>query len=121
MWSFTNKFLKELWVNLLNFNISLGYAGLCKKIDKLAKKKDYDEVGEWGQSISNHIYWCAPSTPDGNGQVMQEKWKMLPLHIQNIHVNVESGVYPECGHGNLEGDAADPLWLQPGIVMAIYI
>ena len=51
----------------------------------------------------------------------KEKWKMLPLHIQNIHVNGESGVYPECGHGNLEGDAADRLWLQPGRVMAINI
>ena len=31
---------------------------------------------------------------------------MLPLHIQNIHVNMESDVYPECGHGTLAGDAA---------------
>ena len=46
---------------------------------------------------------------------------MLPLHIQNIHVNMESGVYPECGYGTLEGDAANQLWLQPGIVMAISI
>ena len=121
MWFLTNKFFKELWVNLLNFPISLSYTGLCKKIDKLAKKKDCEEVGEWRQSISNHMYWCAASTPDGNGQVIKEKWKMLPLHIQNIHVNVESDVYPECGHGNLEGDAADRLWLQPGIVMAISI
>ena len=109
----------QLIYGLLKY-ISLAYPGLCKKIDKLAKKKEYDKVGEWCQSISNHMYWCAASTPDGNGEVIQEKWKILPLHIQNIHVNAESDLYPECGHGNLQGDAADRLWLQPGIVMAIY-
>ena len=57
----------------------------------------------------------------GNGQVMKEKCEMLSLHIQNIHVNVKSDVYPECGHGTLEGDAADRLWLQRGIAMAISI
>ena len=121
MWSLTNKFFKELWVNLLNFPSFFSYTGLCKKIDKIAKEKDCEEVGEWRQSISNHMYWCAASTTDGNGQVIKEKWKMLPLHIQNIHVNVESDVYPESGHGTLKGDAADRLWLQPGIVMAISI
>ena len=105
----------------MNFNISLLYPGLCKKNDKLARKKDYEEIGEWRQSISNHMYWCAASTPDGNGQIMQEKMENATITHSNIHVNVESDVYPECGHGNLEGDAADQLWLQPGIVMAIYI
>ena len=53
-------------------------------------------------------------------EFLQEKWKIPPLHIQNIRVNAESDLYPECGHGNLQGDAADRLWLQPGMVMAIY-
>ena len=115
MWSLTNELFKELWVNLLNFPISLSYTGLCKTIYKLAKKKDCEEVGEWRQSTSNHMYWCAASTPDGNCQVIKEKWKMFLLHIQNIHVNMERVT---C---TLEGDAADQLWLQPGIVMAISI
>ena len=92
---------------------------MCKKIDKLAKKKDCEDVGQWRQSISNHMYWCAASTPDGSGQLMQEKWKILPLHIQNIHVNIESDIHSECGHGQLQGDAADRLWLQPGTVGAL--
>ena len=89
--------------------------GLSKKIDKLAKKKDCEDVGQWRQSISNHMYWCAASTPDGNRQLMQEKWKMLPLHIENIHSNPNNDVYSECGHGELEGEARDRLWLQPGM------
>ena len=71
-------------------------------MDKLTKKKDCEDVGQWHQSISNHMYWCAASTPDGNGEMMQEKWKILPLHIQNEHVNPNSGLYHECGHGELE-------------------
>jgi len=62
------------------------------------------------------MYWCAATTPDGNGQMMQEKWKILPLHIQNIHTNAQSDLHKECGHGQLEGDAANRLWLQPGML-----
>ena len=49
MWSLTNELFKELWVNLLNFPISLSYIGLCKTIYKLDKKNDCEEVGEWRQ------------------------------------------------------------------------
>ena len=65
------------------------------------------------------MYWCAASTPDGDGEVMQEKWKILPLHIQNIHENNDSGVYSDCGHGELEGDAKDRLWLDPGVIQFV--
>ena len=62
------------------------------------------------------MYWSTASTPDGNGELMKEKWKMLPLHIQNIHTNPHNDTYPgECGHGDLEGDAKNRLWLQPGM------
>lgn len=74
-------------------------------------------MGHWHQSISNHMYWCAASTPDGNGQLMQEKWKILPFHIQDIHANTDSQLYPECGHGELEGDAKNRLWLEPGVYL----
>ena len=90
--------------------------GLCKTIDKLAKRKDCEDVGPWRQSISNHMYWTAASTPNGDGLVMQEKWKMMALHIQNIHTNQNSDTHPECGHGELEGEARNRLWLQPGKV-----
>ena len=115
----TNKFLHKFLRCYFNTNIHDCYLlflqGLCKKIDKLAKKKDFGDVGEWRQSISNHMYWCAASTPDGDGQLMQEKWKILPLHIQNIHKNNERETYPECGHGELEGESQNRLWLEPGM------
>ena len=67
------------------------------------------------------MYWCAASTQDGNGEKMKEKWKILPLHIQNIHVNPASPHYKKCGHGNLQGDAKNRLWITPGKYKSIAI
>ena len=50
---------------------------------------------------------------------MQEKWKMLPLAIKNIHSNPNSDVYSERRHGKLEGEARDSLSLQPGMPLKI--
>ena len=91
------------------------YAGLGKKIDALGKKSDCQDVSEWRKSIVNHMYWCAASTPDGDGEVMKAKWQIVALHAQNIHKNPNSALYPECGHGILEGDSSDRLWLERGL------
>ena len=94
--------------------ILLCFSGLGKKIDTLSKQRDCSDVSAWKQSINNHIYWCAATTPDGNGEVMQAKWEMLPRHIQNIHTHEDNPLFSECGHGELEGDSRDRLWLTPG-------
>nr|XP_055062873.1 uncharacterized protein LOC129445902 isoform X2 [Misgurnus anguillicaudatus] len=35
--------------------------GLSKKLDKIAKEKDCQEVRKWQRSIKNHVYWTATS------------------------------------------------------------
>ena len=45
--------------------------GLKKKLRKAAKFKDCDVVGEWIKSITNHMYWRAASSPDGDGKKME--------------------------------------------------
>ncbi|KAK3705290.1 hypothetical protein QZH41_008177 [Actinostola sp. cb2023] len=87
--------------------------GLGKKIDKVAKQKDCGDIAEWKQSISNHMYWCAASTPDGNGDMIKAKWEILPLHIQDIHTS-NNVLHSECGHGELEGERRDKLWMEQG-------
>ncbi|XP_071854147.1 uncharacterized protein [Apostichopus japonicus] len=74
--------------------------GLSKKIDQLAKKKTCTAVGEWSKSISNHLYWVAASTSDGDGEVMLAKWQSVTNHIQNVHTH-DSELFPKCQHGNL--------------------
>jgi solute carrier family 8 (sodium/calcium exchanger) len=93
--------------------------GLCKKLDKLSKRKDFKDFGEWRQSISNHMYWCAASTTDGDGDMMVAKWKILPQHITNVHKNPQCRLYPKCGHGRLRGAARNRLWLKPGMCILV--
>lgn len=88
-------------------------------MDKLAKRKDCGDVAEWRQSISNHMYWCAASTLDGDAELMVAKWRILPLHIQNIHHNEHNELHHECGHGELDEDARDRLWLLPGMIITV--
>ena len=46
------------------------HIGLKKKLAKLSQYKDCEIVGAWIKSITNHMYWCAASAPDGDGQLM---------------------------------------------------
>jgi len=56
----------------------------------LVKKKSCAILGEWKQSISNHMYWCAASS---NGDGQQEVAKWLEGH---------SEAFPRCACGPLQ-------------------
>lgn len=43
------------------------------------------------------MYWTAASTPDGNGQMMLEKWQSVVNHVQNIHEH-DGDLYDACSH-----------------------
>jgi len=59
--------------------------GVKKKLAKLSQYKDCDIVGTWIKSITNHMYWCAASAPDGDGQQMVDRWKSLMKHLCDQH------------------------------------
>ena len=59
----------------------------------------------------NHMYYLASTTPDGDPDVMEAKWRMLALHVQNIH--------DKCTHRELKGEARNRLWLIAGIFIQI--
>jgi len=40
---------------------------MSKTIEALAKKKGCSILGNWKQSISNHLYWCVASS-GGDGK-----------------------------------------------------
>ena len=51
--------------------------------------------------------YVASTTPEGDPHVMQGKWRMLKIHVQNIH--------DKCIHRELEGEARNHLRLIAGI------
>jgi hypothetical protein len=62
----------------------------------------------------NHLYWCAASTPDGNGELLLAKWLSLDNHLHNIHRG-HGGIYHNCGHGRLRGRREKKKkWLESG-------
>jgi hypothetical protein len=103
---------------LILFNVLLFefyIPGLGKKIDALAKKRGFSDVGLWKKSIVNHMYWVAASTPTGDPETMVAKWQSINNHIANIHQHRDNQLYPQCSHGPLVGAAGDKEWLRPGI------
>ena len=97
-------------------NIQDGYRwfGHGKKLDKLAMQKDCDIVKDWKTSIINHLYWCASSTPDGDGAVMLAKWNSLPNHLLNKHTDHDDALFPECLHDDIPTPGRKKKWLKAG-------
>ncbi|KAL5011915.1 hypothetical protein ScPMuIL_010466 [Solemya velum] len=87
---------------------------LKKKLLALSKTKDCEDVLGWIKSISNHLYWCAVSTPTGDGDVMWAKWLSVCSHIQNIH-NGHDDLFPSCLHDGLTSrEIKKKKWLHAG-------
>lgn len=80
--------------------------GYSKKVEALAKQKECECVRPWIKSMVNHMYWSGISTPNGDPDVMESKWKSLAKHIQNIH--------EDCHHPPLEQtQLRKKKWLKP--------
>ena len=84
----------------------LNISGLKKKLEGAAKRSACQDIGPWIKFIMNHIYYVASTTPEGDPDVMDRKWRMLALHVPNIH--------DKCTHRKLEGEARNRVWLIAG-------
>jgi len=86
---------------------------MSKKIAKLAKEKDCSLVGEWKQSVVNHMYWCASSTPPDQPELKVAKWLSIGNHIANGHDNHEDLLFPRCVHAPLPRNEKRRKWFDP--------
>ena len=84
-------------------------SGFRKKVEKFAKQKDCELVGEWCKSMVNHLYWCAMSTESANEVLIKAKWLSLTNHIHNFNRG-HSHLFPICSHKRLR---AKRKWLKP--------
>ncbi|XP_063950920.1 uncharacterized protein LOC129260174 isoform X2 [Lytechinus pictus] len=90
--------------------------GVTKKVHGLSKKKGCDVMGDWEQSVNNHMYWVASSTPEEEPELREAKWTSLANHIQNVHEG-HSDVFPRCLHGDLDAGRRKR-WLKPGTMVS---
>ena len=57
------------------------------------------------------MYYIASTTPEGDPDAMERKWRMVALHVQSIH--------DKCTHRELDGEARNRLWLIAGRDLAL--
>ncbi|XP_069133572.1 uncharacterized protein [Argopecten irradians] len=108
------KWVRETMVNTRHcFDVWHVAKGLKKKLVALAKEKECDDLHRWIKSITNHLYWVASSTPDGNGDLMLQKWSSIGNHIQNLH-DGHGSLFPVCTHGPIDPSRRTKKWLKPG-------
>ena len=88
-------------------------SGTGKRIEALAKKKDYALVKKWKKSIINHIFWCVSSTNDDEPDLKETKWLSITKHLMNRHSGHENQLFPKCVHGRLHGRERRKKWLKP--------
>ncbi|ROI15893.1 hypothetical protein DPX16_3794 [Anabarilius grahami] len=91
---------------------------LGKALDAAAKERDCEDLKLWRPAVINHLYWTAASTPNGDADVMEAKWKSMVNHVQDIHEHGTS-TFPCCAHPPLEGEARNREWLEPGSTVAV--
>ena len=105
---------------VVNFYILFVLPAVSKKLATLAKQKHCQVLHPWLRSISNHLYWCASSSPPGDGSLIVAKWKSIVNHIANIH-HGHGEPFDSCLHGTLEGHDAARQWIDPGEISVLKI
>lgn len=69
----------------------------------------------WTQSIKNHIYWSASSTPTGDPELMLEKFLSIENHIQNKHSDLPAELFVKCAYEPISAKAErTKAWLESG-------
>ncbi|KAG1944833.1 hypothetical protein F2P79_014357 [Pimephales promelas] len=91
---------------------------LGKALDAAAKERECEDLKLWRPAIINHLYWTAASTPNGDADVMEAKWRSMVNHVQDIHEH-GTATFPCCAHPPLEGEARNKEWLEPGSTVAV--
>ena len=92
--------------NAVETSLATNIFGFQKKLEALAKQKDFELVGKWERTIINR---SVASTPDGDGEIMRIKWLSLDNHIHNVHSD-HHALYPECSHEPLTHETGRKKW-----------
>lgn len=88
--------------------------GICKKLNKAAKKNALKSLLEWVPSIVNHFWWSV-STCNKDPQLLYEKFSSVIYHTVNKHEWGGYKKFKKCEHPPLtKEEAAQKKWLVEG-------
>lgn len=103
------KYLRETFPRIVHyFDVWHVAKNVRKKVEEISKRRDCAILHDWGQAVSNHLYWCAASS-GGDGELILAKWTSILRHICDIHIG-HGPLFDRCEHGQLE----PRLWLSLG-------
>ena len=87
---------------------------VVKKLTKKSKKKEYQDLSAWIQSVSSHFWWSV-ATCEGSYDVLIEKWTSVVHHVGNKHSWRGAKHFKKCAHNPLSRrEVKEKLWLKPG-------
>ena len=49
------------------------------------RKKTVEKLEGGKKSVINHMFWCAATTDDNDGDIREAKWLSITNHIKNKH------------------------------------
>ena len=85
------------------------FAGVSKKLEQAAKKKEGQTIRPWIKSTVNHMYWIA-ATCGTDASMKKAKWLSMVNHVSNKH-DGHGELFPKCEHGPI----VEPRkWIQSG-------
>ncbi|XP_034079309.1 uncharacterized protein LOC117550853 [Gymnodraco acuticeps] len=113
------KWLRETYPHIEHlYDIWHVAKGFSKKLLAASNERECQVLRPWIKSVSNHMYWCAVSTPSGQGAQIVAKWESVVSHVQNVHTG-HGDLFPSCIHGRLEGRESHKKWLEPSSKAAV--
>ena len=87
---------------------------IVKKLSKKSKKKQFQELSIWIQSVSAHFWWSI-ATCDGNYDILIEKWTSIVNHVSNKHSWRGAKHFKKCVHHKLSRrEIKEKVWLKTG-------
>ncbi|KAF3861261.1 hypothetical protein F7725_000037 [Dissostichus mawsoni] len=113
------KWLRETYPHIEHlYDIWHVAKGFSKKLLAASNERECQVLRPWIKSVVNHMYWCAVSTPSGQGAQIVAKWESVVSHVQNVHTG-HGDLFPSCIHGRLEGRESHKKWLEPSSKAAV--
>lgn len=84
---------------------------ITKVLTKIAKITGCNLIADWTKACTNHLYWSARTTHDGNGEVIWAKFSSFLSHVVNEHENLDNPLFNKCAH---EEQIQPRKWLDKG-------